>query len=220
MKKPIKKHSDQNFIYGINRYFCCGLIIDSDSWKSLFEKLERYNIPNFTNQSFDEYKLFNLTILIEYQLAHILELFCNENKINYSKAYNCILETCKRYRKLDQKKAEKTLKKEIGNNKSNLFSPHVLFYITGCGLGDVLNIFDQYTINFLRKDKIIKQLRDFKDKRNDFTHNLLSSRTNQHKLLSSAVSTGLKLNETFDQMVESGFISDPSGREGILKLKI
>lgn len=134
-------------------------------------------------------------------MANILELFSNENKLDYNKAFNCILETCKKYRKLDQKRTEKILRKEIGNNKSNLFSPHILFYITGCGLGDILNIFDQYTVKFFQKDKIVKQLREFKDKRNDFTHNLLSIRSSQYKLLSRVLSTGLKLNKTFNQMV-------------------
>ena len=220
MKKLIKKHRDQDFAYGMSRYFCGGLVVDSDSWEALFEKIKKYDCSSFRIQSFNEYKLFNLTILIEYQLADILELFFKEDKIDKEKTYNCILDICKRYRKLDQSKAETILKKEIGNNQSNLFSPHILFYIAGCGLGDIFNIFDQYKVKFLQKDRIVKQLRGFKYKRNDFTHNLLSSRSSQHKLLSRALLTGLKLKKTFDQMVKSDFISSISGREMISKLKI
>lgn len=220
MKKPIKKHKDQNFVYGMNRYLCSGFVTDSESWEELFEKLRKYNFQGFKNQSFNEYKLFNLIIEIEYRLATILELFFKEDKLNKDGAYVCVLETCKRYRALDREQAAKILKKEMESNPKNLFSPHILFYIAGCSLGDILNIFDQYTIDFSHKDKIVKQLRGFNNKRNDFTHNLLSSRTNQHKLLLRALLTGMKLKKAFDQMIEAGFVVGISGREGILKLKI
>ncbi|MDD3101581.1 MAG: hypothetical protein PHE59_00310 [Patescibacteria group bacterium] len=223
MRKEIKKHSDKNAFRGMNRYFNADLVVDSNSWEELFENLERYKISsNFKNQSFNEYKLFNLTIKIEYKLTMILELFLKEGKLVRSEAYKHILETCKKYRRLITKKeTEKLLKREMKNDDSNLFSPHVLFYIAGCGLGDILHIFENCTDNFSDKDKIVKQLRGFKDKRNDFTHNLLSSRINSFKLLSRALLVGQKLYNTFDQMIESHFIRDSIvGNRMIYKLKL
>lgn len=218
MKKTIKKHSDKDFIYGISRYFCGELVIGSDSWEELFADLEEHQHSNFTKQSFDEYKLFNLTIMIEYKLVHILELFFNENKLDKNKAYIHVLNSCKKYRRLNNMDAKKVLKKEMGGNQSNIFSPHILFYVAGCSLGDILHIFDKYTDTFSQKDTIVKRLRGFKSKRNDFTHNLLSSRINQQKLLSRALSVGLKLVKTFEEMVGHSFVSGVSGRELVLKL--
>ncbi len=201
MREPIRKHNDLGFFYGMKRYVCTDFVIDSNSWEELFENLKKYNQSGFKIQSFYEYKLLNLTIAIEYRLASILELFFQEKKLNKNKSYTHVLKTCQKYRRLDEKEARKILKKEMGINEANLFSPHILFYIAGCGLGDILHIFDQYTIDFSYKGTITKQLRGFNVMRNDFIHHLLSSRINQYKLLLRALLTGSKLKKTFDQMI-------------------
>jgi hypothetical protein len=72
----------------------------------------------------------------------------------------------------------------------------------------MINIFDHCIKKFPDKDIIVKQLIGFKDKRNDFVHNLLSSRIDPYKFLSGALRTGSKLLERFDNINDSSITVD------------
>jgi hypothetical protein len=71
--KKIKQHKDKYFLYHQHRYNYAGFILDCNSWDELLKKIETYNTP-IKKRLYDEYKLFNLTILVEYELSTILEL--------------------------------------------------------------------------------------------------------------------------------------------------
>lgn len=201
VNKKLKKHKDVYFNSGFGRYFVIDLILDSNSWKELEEELKKYEMDGFNKICFLEYKLFNLTLSIEYTLSHLLEQFFKANKItNKDSLFRYILKETMKYRKLNESRTTKILNKEIGPNKNNLCSPNVLFYVAGIGLGSLVHIFRTYTESFSNKDNIIKKLQGFNKYRNDAIHNLLSSRINSPKQIIRAIKIGNELNNIFSKM--------------------
>ncbi|OGN31523.1 MAG: hypothetical protein A3I92_00575 [Candidatus Yanofskybacteria bacterium RIFCSPLOWO2_02_FULL_43_10b] len=149
----------------------------------------------------------NLTLNIEQHIATILDLFYKESRMKTQAARKSIINSCKRTRSLTEQEANTILNKELRPGDKNLFTPHILFYVAGCSLGGLIGILDKYADNFSGKDLLIKQLRGFNDKRNNFIHKLLSSRVNMLMLISRAISTGMNLDKTLGGMWETTVVT-------------
>ena len=187
--QPIRKHSDKNFIKGFLRYAIIeNTILNSDSWGTFLEKLEKKNKP-LTKKLWQEYQLKNYVILIEQQLAELYNsvaqkgLFKNEHKVK-----NMLLKKIKRFRKLkNNNQAEKLLLKKVGNNEKRFYTPFVFFNIADFSLGDFVYFLDGHT-QIKEVQALIEDLRKLNQCRNIVIHQLLSSRIN----LDKRIKDGLK----------------------------
>jgi hypothetical protein len=178
MNKRIEKHSEEGFVRGFNRYFLSQLIVDSESWHDFVKELTRYEISDELNACYGEYRLFNIFLLLQQILPEIIGLAYKHNCLENEQALKkFVLEKTGRYLKINEEEAEKILQKEIIGNDTSFYTPHVLLYVVGLGLGELIHIVRSH-VRFpgIDAQKITNELSKLNKERNVLMHNLFTSR--------------------------------------------
>jgi len=200
-KRPIGDHSDEKFGDGFSRYCIASLIIESKSWDDLIVKLKEINLKtNYQNLLYQEFKFYNCILIVEQKLCNLLEkldLAKNPKEIKGIKTY--LTEKLKRYRAIKNiEDAKAILDKEAENDDSDLLVPHILFYVCGLSLGDLIYLMREMTDDFVGRKKILDKLQEFNDYRTDIIHNLLSSRINIKNQIENGIELGIELEKLLD----------------------
>lgn len=204
MVKKAGEHSDSIFVNKLHRYCLIDLILESDSFLDFENKLKKSKLAKKEDSHFifQEFKLFNLVIKVEYELVTLIEKFYQNEIVKKEELYNFIFNKIKRFRYLSNEETEDLISEETDGEEQRLYTPHCLFYIAGVGLGLLIHMIKDYTNSFEEKSGIVEELIEFRDYRNNLIHNLLSSRIESGKEIKKAIDLGEKLEETLEAMTK------------------
>jgi len=206
-RRPVKQHSDKNFVKAFSRYFLIDYILESKSWNELEKKInllcEKEVIDKvYKELLFKEFKFYNLTIKIQQILTDSLMTYLVNNKlfkIKEDKIKKLIIEKIEKHRCLEDDKVKKFLIKEKRSSSiRRLLNPFVIFDLAGFTLGDLYSFIKDYTNNFLKKEELLKNLSEFIEYRNIITHTLLAGRIDFKKEINAGLKSGVKLLKLLD----------------------
>ena len=202
--KIIKSHSDNNWAKGFSRYVLMSHIIDSNSWLEMEDELKKLDSDNYQkniSRLFNEFKLHNIILGVEYHITDLLNNFLvKEDKIkNWDKLKDRFLEKMER----NMNTAKEILEKETGGKKERMLTPKIMLDFAGFGLGDLINYIDEFTISFSEKKKLIKKIAEFNESRKIIIHRLITSRENVEKRIEDGILKGKEITDLIDEIVNS-----------------
>ena len=147
MPKKVGEHSESIFVKKFRRYCLIDLILESDSFLDFENKLKNSDLGEEGDSSliFQEFKLFNLAIKIEYWLVTLIEKFYQNGITKKKELYKFIFKKIKRFRYFNDKETKDLILKETGGEERRLYTPHSIFYIAGLGFGGIVHIIKKYT---------------------------------------------------------------------------
>jgi len=177
----IKKHSDDYFIKGFERYILIDPILDSDNWMALESKLKKNfekEYTEITERLFNEFKFYNCVLKIEYAITDTLNDFLiKENKItDLIGLKNKFIKKIERNEKISGGEARKLIEGQIKGETARILTPHIMLYCVGFGVGELIDYIRSSTKNFFQKKKLIASLTKFNECRKLAIHNLATSR--------------------------------------------
>ncbi|MFA5232154.1 MAG: hypothetical protein WC410_00505 [Candidatus Paceibacterota bacterium] len=197
----IPEDSEEGFIRGFHRYFLITHILSSDSWEDLEKNLriyEKEKAGEYINILYKEFQFYNLIKDIEYDIADTLfSALINKRKLrSHQGIENLLISKIKKYRGINDRQDVKNLiqRETLGKNRY-LLSPHLLYFVSGCGIGDLMAIIRDNFNDFDKKENLLKELEIFNDIRTKIIHNLLSSRINYKEEIKKGLNSGKKINE-------------------------
>jgi hypothetical protein len=203
-RNQIKSHDDCYSATGFKRYLLVGDVLQSNSWKDLEERLSVKKNTDSIQSLFGEFKFLNYVTCIEHILCCFLALLNEKGKlVNREGVFKMIIDCVKRYRDLDIENAENLINEEIEDNLNRLINPHVVFYIAGMGLGNLINVLRNHTQAFERKEELVQKLTLFNDCRSNLVHHLLSSRINLNDEINIGLSSAAALKDLLDNLFEN-----------------
>jgi len=203
MARKVGKHSDLTFIKKFHRYCLINIIMEADSFKDLQEKIKKSRVGKNEDSIllFQEFKFFNLIIKIEYLLVSLIRGLYKNKIVKKEDLRKFIFRQVRKFRYLNKEEAKKLVSKETEGKERRIYTPHMLFYIVGLGFGGLVHIIKVFTNSFTGKKDILSKLIEFRDHRNDFIHNLLSSRINSEKNIKRALKLGRELEENLEKII-------------------
>ncbi|MFA5030836.1 MAG: hypothetical protein WC495_04565 [Patescibacteria group bacterium] len=188
--KHIKSHSDINFVKGFHRYAALGKINKAESWEELQKVISEEDMKIF----FNEFKVQNFTLTIEYQIVTLLEYLYNNNQVKKESLTNIFCDSIKRFQKASSnEEAKEILKNETENNSSHMLTPHVVFYVASLSLSSLIGILTGCVKDFDMPDTLLDKLADFKRVRNLIIHNRLTSRENVNDEIKNGTTLALEI---------------------------
>lgn len=181
MNKIIKKHSNNNWVKNLSRYFLIDYILDSNSWIDLgsnLKKIHNKDYPATMERIFNEFKFYNCIFKIEHSITGLLNSFLiRENKIKDWKVLkNKFLYKIKRNTKSTREEAEEIMETQINGKIKRILTPDIMLYCAGFGVGELVDYVNSFTKNFHQKKELIAKLIEFNKCRKLVIHNLLTSR--------------------------------------------
>lgn len=190
-------HSDANFIDSFRRFVNLGNVISSTSWEDLQPKVTVEDMDTF----FAEFKIYNFSIKIEYEILHVMTFLHDDEQVNIEEVKRYSINRMTKMRGISTPEATTTIEREVSGQDDRLLAPHVAFYIVGLGLPDLRNILNSYCGEFPEKATLVEDLTLFIKYRNRVTHNRLTSREDGLYTISEGMRIGGKILATTDRLV-------------------
>jgi len=208
MGKTIKEHSDSYFGRGFLRYTLISSILDSDTWPDLDEKVRKLygeEHPDIMRRMFNEFKLYNCVLNIEYAITNSLNyFFIEEGKIKEEgELWSLFVEKIKRNTRSNTEEAEQILKEEAKGEIKNILTPHIMLYCAGFGIGEFIDYINRFTDSFSQKTQLITDLVEFNRVRKLVIHNLITSRENVEKEIENGILVGKQIIELIDNITSN-----------------
>jgi hypothetical protein len=179
MNKIVGDYSDEKFTTSFVRYDAIDKVLESSSFKELEEKIYKSYSPKaaeyLMGAFFNEFKLQNSVIALEYDLCRYLENSRNNDLLeDPKKAKDYLIAIMQRKHK--KQDVEMILNEALRDDDGNLYTPHILFLIIGMSLGKFIAFIKCHIKNSEEKTILLERLDEFNERRNLLVHNLLSSR--------------------------------------------
>lgn len=182
--KKIIAHSDNNFVKGFHRYTTLEKINKVESWEKLQEEMGEGDMKVI----FNEFRIQNFTLTIEYRLVTLFEYLFNKNQLKESSVKSIYYESISRFQGVSStEEAKQLLETEIEGDYSHMFSPHVTFYLAGLSLSSLIGILRDCVDGYEIPPKLLDKLMEFKQIRNLVIHNRLTSRQNVNEKIDDGV---------------------------------
>jgi len=205
--KTIKSHSDSNWFKGFSRYMLMTLIVDSNSWSDMEAELKkRYDddCKKKTSQLFNEFKLHNVILGVEYHITDLLNNFlAKENKIkNWDKLKNRFVEKIERNKNKTKNEAKEILRNETGGKRERMLTPALMFDSARFGLGELIGYINEFTSSFPEKKKLVNKLTEFNRIRNIVIHRLITSRENVEEEIEKGILKGKESIDLINEIID------------------
>ena len=206
-KKKIKKHSDTNFSKGFRRYCLASHIVETNSWEEFNEFVKKWYEDEYDDimlPLFKEFKLSNCILMVEYLIVDRLNKYLVENKKikNWELLKEKFIQKVKINHRIDVNDAKMIITEETENVDKRMLTPHMMLYVAGYGLGELVNYVDEFTKKFPNKKEIVAELTKFNKRRGLIAHNLCSSREDINLLVNDGIIISKKLEELVDNTIE------------------
>lgn len=206
MKKIIKKHSDNNWAKGFRRYFLISYVLDSDSWVDLEGKLKKiYNdeSPVIMKRMFNEFKLYNCILRIEYAITDSLNSFLIKENIikNWEALKDKFLDKIQRNTRSTKEEAEEIMEIQTDGKIKRILTPHMMLYCAGFGAGELVNYVNSFTKDFSQKKELIVKLTEFNECRKLVIHNLLTSREDVDEEIEKGILSGREVVDLIEKII-------------------
>jgi len=195
MTPKIKPHKDSNFIKGFFRYSMISHILEANDWEDLEKKIEPYKKikPEISTELFNDFKLQNCTLAVEYAITDTLNRFLlNNSKIkDQDKIKERMRKKITRNQRVKDKiEASNILTEETDNDIEHILTPHTMLYVAGLGLGELVDFINEFTSSFPKKKELVKKMTAFNRCRVLLIHNRLTSRENVAEEIEKGVEMG------------------------------
>lgn len=205
--KTIKQHSDSYFVKSFSRYVLMTLIIDSNSWSEMENEFKKHYDDDYkkkTSQLFNEFKLYNIILGVEYHITDLLNNFLvKENKIkDWDKLKNKFVEKIERNMKT-KNEAEKILRNETDGKRERMLTPKMMLDFAGFGLGELVNYVNEFTSSFPEKKRLVNKLTEFNESRKIIVHRLITSRENVEEEIENGILKGKESIDLINEIIDS-----------------
>jgi len=183
------------------------LIVDSNSWSDMEAELKkRYDddCKKKTSQLFNEFKLHNVILGVEYHITDLLNNFlAKENKIkNWDKLKNRFVEKIERNKNKTKNEAKEILRNETGGKRERMLTPALMFDSARFGLGELIGYINEFTSSFPEKKKLVNKLTEFNRIRNIVIHRLITSRENVEEEIEKGILKGKESIDLINEIID------------------
>jgi len=207
-KEVISKISEENFFKSFHRYFLITHILSSNSWEELKKELNLYEgkeAEKYFDILYKEFQFYNLIKEVEYDISDTLfSAMVEKRKIKSWKGIKSMfISKIKKYKHIkNDRDVKRLIKKETDGKDSYMLTPHFLYFVSGCGIGELISIIKDNIKDFDKKSYLLSELMVFNNSRTKIIHNLLSSRIDYEKEIIKGLESGKKIGKIIEECQE------------------